>query len=97
MNLGTHSKPAGFRDEPRSLEREFMLTISEIVEAFEDPRAGKAASDHIPEFSPLEEEMADVIIRVLEAAHVRGLRIGAAVLAKYRFNLTRPFKHGKQF
>lgn len=92
-----HSKPMGFRDEERSLEREMMLICSEIFEAFEDDRNGKVWSDKIPEFTFLEEEWADAIIRLLESGHARGLRIGQAVAAKHDYNCTRPHKHGKKF
>lgn len=92
-----HSKPMGFRDEERSLEREMMLICSEIFEAFEDVRNGKEKSDKIPDFTPLEEEWADAVIRLLESAYARGLRLGDAVRAKHTYNMTRPHKHGKAF
>lgn len=92
-----HSKPAGFRDEPRSLERELMLICSEAFEMFEDMRAGKVQSEKIPKFTAQEEEAADIIIRVLESSAYRGWRIGEAVKAKHEYNLTRPHKHGKAF
>lgn len=66
--LHEHAIPHGFRDEPRSLERELMLIASEAFEAFEDYRKNKVTSDKIPNYSPLEEEFADILIRVLESA-----------------------------
>lgn len=93
-----HSIPTGFRDDPqRTLDRELMLIMSEAMEMFEDVRSGKTHSDHIPEYSPQEEEAADMIIRILEAARARNWRIGGAVMAKFKFNLGRPYKHGKAF
>lgn len=45
----------------------------------------------------IEEEFADVIIRVLDTCGARGWRIGTAVLAKMEYNEGRPYKHGKKF
>lgn len=70
------------------------LMHSELSEALEGLRAGNPASDHIPEFNCAEEELADVIIRVMDIAEIRGWRVSQAVLAKIEFNRTRPYKHG---
>ena len=64
--------------------------LSEILEALRKP----GQSDHIPEFSGVEEEAADVLIRLLDMAKARGWRLEQAVDAKVAFNRTRPFKHG---
>jgi NTP pyrophosphatase (non-canonical NTP hydrolase) len=71
-----------------------MLMVAEIAEALEYNRNGNPASDHIPEFCGEEEEFADVIIRIMNYASLRNLHIGAAVVAKMKFNKTRPYKHG---
>lgn len=42
-----------------------------------------------------EEELADIIIRVLDSAGARGINIGRAVLLKMAYNATRPHMHGK--
>lgn len=52
-------------------------------------------SDHIPDFSGIEEEAADVIIRLMDNAKYRGWRLPEAVLAKMLYNASRPYKHGK--
>lgn len=71
------------------------LMHSEISEALEWCRKDPAApSDHIPEFTGLEEEMADLMIRILDFCEARKLRIGDALLAKHEFNKNRPYKHG---
>jgi len=71
------------------------LMHSELSEALEYCRKDpKTPSDHIPEFSGLEEEMADVIIRVLDFCEARDLRIVEALQAKNEFNKNRPYKHG---
>lgn len=42
-----------------------------------------------------EEELADIIIRVLDTAGARGINIGRSVLLKMAYNATRPHMHGK--
>ena len=90
-----HLEPNGFTDA--TVERDFLLIISEVIEAFDGERKGDVESEKLPGFSAIEEEMADVIIRVLSASHLHGWRIGEAVEAKHKFNLSRPYKHGKKF
>jgi len=80
--------------EPNFGEK-LALIHSELSEALEGHRHGNPPSDHIPKFTAEEEEFADVIIRVLDTARERKLRIGEAVLAKMDFNATRPYKHNK--
>lgn len=70
------------------------LMHSELSEALEGLRHDNPPSEHIPEFSAVEEEFADVIIRILDMSQARGYRIGEAVLAKMEFNRNRPYKHG---
>lgn len=70
------------------------LMHSELSEALECLRCGNPASDHIPEFSGAEEELADVIIRIMDYAGIRDFHVAEAVIAKMKFNLARPYKHG---
>lgn len=44
-----------------------------------------------------EEEMADIIIRVLDMCGYKGIDIGQHVKAKMRYNLTREKYHGKKY
>jgi len=43
-----------------------------------------------------EEELADIIIRVLDVSKRLGVNIEKAILIKHQYNTTRPFKHGKK-
>ena len=76
-------------------ERYIVLMHTELSEAIEALRIGNPKSEKIPEFSLVEEELADVLIRVLDYAKVRGYNVGGAMIAKARYNLGRPHKHGK--
>ena len=62
------------------------LIHSEVSEALEAFREGDR--DHF------EEEMADVLIRVLDCAHGLGLDLDWAVATKLEKNKTRGFRHG---
>jgi NTP pyrophosphatase (non-canonical NTP hydrolase) len=73
------------------------LMHSELSEALEGLRHGNPPSDHIPEFSAAEEELADCIIRIMDLASARHWRVGEAIVAKMAFNDDRPYKHGKEF
>jgi NTP pyrophosphatase (non-canonical NTP hydrolase) len=70
------------------------LMHSELSEALEGLRHGNPPSDHIPEFSAVEEELADVIIRIMDYSVAKKQRVAEAVLAKIAFNSVREYMHG---
>lgn len=70
------------------------LMHSELSEALEALRHGNPPDSHIPEFTGVEAELADVIIRIMDMAPARGWRIAEAVEAKIAYNRTRPHMHG---
>lgn len=84
----------GWWETERNDGEMIALMHSELSEALEAIRHGNPASDHIPEFTGLEEEFADVIIRIMDTALARGLRLPEAILAKMAFNAGRQYKHG---
>jgi NTP pyrophosphatase (non-canonical NTP hydrolase) len=89
----------GFFDEPRTVAHLMGLVMTELAEVIEHDRRGTAfePSEKIPEFTNEEEEVADAILRLLTFAAHRGLRVGAAVLAKHAYNGTRDRLHGKRY
>ena len=79
-------------------ERMIVLMHCELSEAIEWIRRGNPQSDHIPEFSGLEEELADLVIRIMDMGEARDLRIAQAVLRKIAYNARREKRHGgKEF
>lgn len=67
--------------------------VSEIVETLR----GKPLTDldlKLPAFLAVEVEGADVVIRMMDWYRRRGWRLAEAVMAKMRFNDTRPMRHG---
>jgi len=86
------------KDTPEDKAVKIALMHSELSEALEAVRTGNPKSEKIPEFSLLEEELADVVLRIMNFGGQLGLRISEAIVAKDEYNDNRPYKHGgKQF
>jgi NTP pyrophosphatase (non-canonical NTP hydrolase) len=83
----------GWHREDRGTEP-LLLMHSEISEAVEALRDGNPESVKIPGHSHVAEELADVIIRVLDYCGKHEIDIGRAILAKHRYNIDRPYRHG---
>ncbi len=76
-----------------------MLIVSESAEALEGLRQGNPPSDKLHEWghTQLEEELADIVVRVLDLSGFLGFNLIKAILRKMAVNAKRPYKHGKKF
>lgn len=93
----------GWWAEPREDPTAMMLAVTELAEAVEAMRSSQYNDDgsvtyppsaKIPGFNHVEEELADVVIRLLDFAGYRGLNIGPAIYAKLMHNRGRQHRHG---
>lgn len=93
---GFWDKEAGAEWVTEEKSSKIALMHSELSEALEAIRKEKK-DDHLPEFDGEVVELADTIIRILDYCGRYRLPIGEAVIAKLKYNATRPYKHGKKF
>ena len=91
------AKDKGWWKSPRNEGELIALIHSELSEALEALRAGNPPSEKAAGYSQVEEELADVVIRVLDMAEGLGLDLSGAIYAKLEHNADRPYKHGKRF
>lgn len=84
------------RGELRNKGEAIALMHSELSEMLEAARK-PAQSEKIPQFTAMEEEAADLLIRLADFCKGYGLDIVEATKAKLAFNRTRQHLHGKNF
>lgn len=84
---------AAFRNARVGLK--LALVVGEIGEALEAVRKNVGQDEHIPTFSAEEAEVADAIIRLMNYATDRNLRVAEAIVAKNEYNRNRK-DHSKE-
>lgn len=87
----------GFWEKVPETGTSLMLVVSELGEACEAYRHGNPPSEKIKAFSHVEEELADVVIRLMDFCEYHKLDLSGAMIAKMEYNQSRPHKHGKEF
>lgn len=104
------SKSKGWWDGTRNIPEMLCLMHSEVSEALEDYRKGRAVGlvyyhptpDQVrggeivglPKPEGIPIEMADIVIRVMDFCGGFGIHLAAAIELKLAYNRTRPDRHG---
>ena len=88
------AKEHGWWDGEVNDGEKIALIHSELSEALEALRLHDPPDSHIPKFSALTAELADAVIRIMDYALYRNLRLAEAIQAKREYNSTRSFRHG---
>ena len=80
----------GFHSGDRSRAKVLALIHSEVSEALEADRNDRPKGDYA-------EELADIVIRVLDHAEEEDINLEQRIYAKMRQNEQREYKHGKEY
>lgn len=85
----------GLRDAVKA--QKIALAHSELSELLEAVRGPSKPCEKVPSITAVEEECADLLIRLMDFSQEYQVRLGLATLLKMEFNAGRPHKHGKRF
>lgn len=85
----------GFYDKQISDGELLCMIHGELSEAMEAVRTGNPPDNHLPNFSSLEVELADAIIRIMGMCGYKNLNVAQAIVEKIRYNSGRQRLHGK--
>jgi NTP pyrophosphatase (non-canonical NTP hydrolase) len=88
-------KAAELRDAVKA--QKIALAHSELSELLEAVRGPSKPCEKVPSITVVEEECADLLIRLMDFSQEYQVRLGLATLLKMEFNEGRPHKHGKRF
>lgn len=81
-------------ERSREIPELLCLVHSELGECLEAARNADPVSAKIPPHSQCVEELADAVIRILDMCAYFKWDIGGALIAKAKYNETRPERHG---
>lgn len=91
------AKNHGWWDEERNEAEVLCLIHSEVSEALEALRISPKKITEEERLLQVGEELADVMIRVMDYTAFKGIPIGFHIIEKMKINRDRPYKHGKKF
>jgi hypothetical protein len=96
VRVYTNAIEKGWYSTPREDGTALMLVVTEIAEAVEALRSADPGKPdkYCPNFSEVEVELADAVIRLMDFGMAKGYRIAEAMVDKIKFNKTRPRMHG---
>ena len=87
----------GWWDEgDRNFGEQIALMHSELSEALEAWREGDMDSEHVEGMPSVVEELADVIIRIMDTCFKYEYPLADAIIEKTKFNITREYRHGNK-
>ena len=97
-----NAKEHGWHDSNRSIGDLICLMHSELSEALEEHRNGKAPSEvyfnkqkpEKPEGIPV--ELADCVIRIFDFCGLHNIDLESVLKQKMEYNRTRPYRHGNK-
>jgi NTP pyrophosphatase (non-canonical NTP hydrolase) len=90
------NKKNGWWDKPRNIGELLFTIVSELSEFFESYREDtlKDQCDKPIPLSKGEEEIADVMLRLMDFAESLGIDTERAIVIKNNYNKTRGYRHG---
>lgn len=98
-NKGFWDLPPGV--EAHNISEKLMLVVSELAEAQEELRSGRAADEVYSTITGKPEgfgvELADAVIRIADLCGYLGIDLEQLIEQKMAYNASRPHKHGRKF
>lgn len=93
------NKEKGFWSRERPLTETTMLIVTELAEAVEEERAGRAGVWYADSGKPegVDIELVDALIRLLDLLGSRGVDVDELLRQKLAYNAQRPARHGKAY